>query len=100
MVGPFLSAYLTGDGELTRYLAPSASVSGVQPSPFTTVEVLRSGRANDPGGRTVVAVAARAADDAGRAQLLEFWLAVSQRDGRWEVTEVLPTPPLAVASNN
>ena len=98
MVGRFLSAYLTGDGELARYLAPSASVAGVQPSPFTAVEVLRSGMANDPGGRTVLAVVARATDDTGRAQLLEFWLAVSQRDGRWEVTEVLPAPPLA--SNN
>jgi hypothetical protein len=46
-----------------------------------------------------VAVVARATDDAGRAQLLEFWLAVSQRDGRWEVTEILPAPPLATSSN-
>lgn len=100
MVGRFLSAYLTGDGELTRYLAPSASVSGVQPAPFTAAEVLRSGMAKDPGGRTVVAVTARATDDEGRPQLVEFWLAVSQRDGRWEVTEVLPAPPLADGSNN
>ncbi len=98
MVGRFLSAYLTGDGELTRYLAPSASVAGPQPSPFTAVEVLRSGMTEDKQGGAVVAVVARAADNAGRAQLLEFWLAVSQRDGRWEVAEVLPAPPLA--SNN
>jgi len=98
MVGRFLIAYLTGDGELTRYLAPSASIAAVQPTPFTAVEVLRSGIAEDSRGRTVVAVVARATDDAGRAQLLEFWLAVSQRDGRWEVTEILPAPPLA--SNN
>lgn len=98
MVDRFLSAYLTGDGELTRYLAQSASVAGVQPSPFTAVEVLRSGMAEDPDGRTVVSVLARATDDGGRAQLLGFWLTVSQRDGRWEVTEVLPAPPFA--SNN
>lgn len=98
MVGRFLSAYLTGDSELARYVAPSAAVSQVNPPPFTAVEVLRSGIATDPGGRTVVTVVARATDDAGRAQLLEFWLAVSQRDGRWEVAEVLPAPPLA--SNN
>lgn len=98
MVGRFLSAYLTGDSELARYLAPSAPVLHVHPPPFTDVEVLRSGIATDQEGRTVVAVVARATDDAGRAQLLEFWLAVSQRDGRWEVAEVLPAPPLA--SNN
>lgn len=98
MVGRFLSAYLTGDSELARYVAPSAPVSPVHPPPFTAVEVLRSGMAKDPAGRTVVTVVARATDDAGRAQLVEFWLAVSQRDGRWEVAEVLPAPPLA--SNN
>ena len=98
MVGRFLSAYLTGDSELARYVAPSAPVLPVHPPPFTDIEVLRSGIATDPGGRTVVTVVVRAADDAGRAQLLEFWLAVSQRDGRWEVAEILPAPPLA--SNN
>lgn len=95
MVGRFLSAYLTGDSELARYVAPSAPVLRVHPPPFTAVEVFRSGMANDPEGRTVVAVVARATDDVGRAQLLEFWLAVSERDGRWEVAEVLPAPPLA-----
>jgi hypothetical protein len=100
MVSRFLSAYLTGDGHLTRYLAPSASVAGPQPSPFTAVEVLGSGMADDKQGGAIVAVVARTTDDAGRAQLLEFWLAVSQRDGRWEVAEVLPAPPLADASNN
>jgi hypothetical protein len=98
MLGRFLSAYLTGDGDLSRYLSPSTSIAGVQPSPFTAVEVLRSGMAKDPQGGTVVAVVARATDDTGRAQLLEFWLAVSLRDGRWEVMEILPAPPLA--SNN
>jgi hypothetical protein len=98
MVGRFLSAYLTGDGDLTRYLAPSSPILPVQPSPFTAVDVLRSGMAEDRRGHSVVTVVARATDDAGRVQLLEFWLAVSQRDGRWEVAEVLPAPPLA--SNN
>ena len=100
MVGRFLSAYLTGDGDLYRYLAPSASIEGVQSSPFTAVEALRSGMAEDKQGRSVVTVVARATDDAGRAQLLEFWLTVSQRDGRWEVAQVLSAPPLADASNN
>jgi hypothetical protein len=98
MVARFLSAYLAGDGELTRYLAPSSSIVPVLPAPFTTVEVLRSGMAEDPQHRTVIGVVVRASDDAGRAQLLEFWLAVSQRDGRWEVTEILPAAPLARAT--
>jgi hypothetical protein len=99
MVARFLSAYLTGDGELTRYLAPSSSIVPVHPAPFTASEVLGSGTAEDPQEGTVVGVVARANDDAGRGQILEFWLAVSQRDGRWEVTEILPAPPLATSNN-
>ncbi|MEX2623971.1 MAG: conjugal transfer protein [Acidimicrobiia bacterium] len=100
MVGRFLSAYLTGDSELARYMAPSSPALPVHPPPFIAVEVLRTGMAEDKQGGTVVAVVARATGDAGRAQLLEFWLAVSQRDGRWEVAEVLSAPPLADASDD
>jgi hypothetical protein len=46
-------------------------------------------------GLTDVAVAVRATDSAGRAQLLEYALVVGQRDGRWEVSEMLPAPTLA-----
>jgi hypothetical protein len=97
MVTRFLSAYLTGDGELTRYLAPSSPIVPVHPPPFTAVEVLHSGTAEDPQEGAVVGVVARASDDAGRVQLLEFWMAVLQRDGRWEVTDVLPAPPPATS---
>jgi hypothetical protein len=86
-VARFLSAYLTSDGELTRYLAPSSPIPAVHPPPFTAVEVLRSGMAKDPQRGTVVAVVARASDDTGRAQLLE------------EVTEILSAPPLATSNN-
>jgi hypothetical protein len=100
MVARFLSAYLIGDGELTRYLAPTSPIVPVHPAPFTAVEVLRSGMAEDQQGPAVVRAVARAIDAPGRAQLLEFWLAVSQRDGRWEVAEVLPAPPLAETAND
>ena len=47
----------------------------------------------------MVAVVVRATDMAGRAQILEYALVVEQRDGRWEVSELLPAPPLAITSD-
>lgn len=94
MLPRFLAAYLTGVGELPRYTSPSASIVAVQPPPFTRVEVLRSGLAETPDGTEVV-VLVEATDGAGRGQVLEYALMVEQRDGRWEVSELLPAPSLA-----
>jgi hypothetical protein len=96
MLSHFLAAYLAGDGELTRYTSPSSPIVPVQPAPFSSVEILQAGMAETSDGLAEVAVAVRATDIAGRAQLLEYALVVSQRDGRWEVSQLLPAPSLAV----
>ena len=97
MLPRFLAAYLTGVGELPRYTSPSSLLAAVQPPPFTEVEVLRSGLAETPDG-TEVAVLVKATDSDGRTQILEYALTVEQRDGRWEVSELLPAPSLAPSS--
>lgn len=97
MLPRFLAAYLTGVGELPRYTSPSASIVAVHPPPFTRVEVLRSGVVETPDG-TEVAVVVEATDGDGRGQVLEYALMVEQRDGRWEVSELLPAPSLAPSS--
>jgi hypothetical protein len=96
MLSRFLAAYLAGDGELTRYTSPSSPIVPVQPAPFSSVEILKTGMAETSDGRTEVVVIVRATDFAGRAQILEYALVVSQRDGRWEVSQLLPAPSLAV----
>jgi hypothetical protein len=96
----FLSAYLTGDGELTRYTSPTAAIASVQPAPFTQIEVLAAGAAEASDGLTPVAVTVRATDLDGRTQVLEYSLMVSQRDGRWEVSELFPAPLLAPSDTN
>ncbi len=95
MLARFLEAYLTGDGELTRYTSPSSPIVPVQPAPFATVEILQTGVVATPDGLAQVVAVVVATDAVGRAQILEYSLAVEQRDGRWEVSRLLPASPLA-----
>lgn len=94
MLPHFLGAYLTGEGELTTYTSPSSHIAPVKPPPFVIVEILRAGLV-DTMDSHIVAVVVRATDEADRAQVLEYSLVVEQRDGRWEVSQLLPAPPLA-----
>lgn len=100
LLSRFLAAYLTGEGELARYVAPSSAIVPVQPPPFADVEVVAAGMAATLDAGTQVAAVARATDLAGRTQLLEYSLAVSQRDGRWEVSALLPAPPLQATNTD
>jgi hypothetical protein len=94
----FLAAYLTGEGELTRYTSPGSPLSAVQPPPFAAVEIVEAGSvvASD-GDRQVVALVV-GTDGSGRTQLLQYALMLSERDGRWEVAELLPAPPLTTGT--
>lgn len=96
----FLAAYLAGEGELTRYTSPTSPIVSVQPPLFTVVEIVQAGMIETSAGLTEVAVLVRATDGAGRAQILEFALVVEQRDGRWEVSQLLPAPRLAPSETN
>lgn len=96
----FLGALLTGDGDLTRYTSPSSSIVAVQPPPFASVEVLRAGSAETSDGLIEVGAVVRATDGDGRVQILEYALVVEQRDGRWEVSNLLPAPTLALSENH
>lgn len=100
LLSRFLSAYLTGEGELARYVAPSSAIVPVQPPPFANVEVVAAGMAATTDAGTHVAAVVRATDLAGRTQLLEYSLAISERDGRWEVSALLPAPPLQATNTD
>ncbi|MET8411741.1 conjugal transfer protein [Streptomyces sp. NPDC005195] len=92
-VGEFLGAYLTGSGEIGRYLAPGVVLAAVTPAPYTAVTVqqvvaVEKGAAVEqmPGDGTVVRIAAQveARDAAGRWPLA-YELTMKARSGRWEV---------------
>ncbi|GAA0611567.1 conjugal transfer protein [Streptomyces crystallinus] len=92
-VSEFLAAYLTGAGEIDRYLAPGAKLTAVLPTPYTSVsveQVLAAEKATaanqGPADGTSVRVLARveAQNSVGRWPLAyEFTL--TARSGRWEV---------------
>lgn len=91
----FLAAYLTGEGELTRYTAPGLQLTPILPPPFVTVEILETGSVPIDESRREVVVIASGVDGSDRTQVLQFALVVGQRDGRWEVVDLLPAPSLA-----
>ncbi|MGW0136384.1 conjugal transfer protein [Streptomyces sp. NPDC003299] len=92
-VGEFLAAYLTGAGQVDRYLAPGVQLAAVSPAPYTAVAVqqvsaIEEAAADEkvPGdGTTVhVLVSVEARDGAGRWPLA-YELTLRARSGRWEV---------------
>ncbi|MCX4919884.1 conjugal transfer protein [Streptomyces sp. NBC_00687] len=92
-VGEFLGAYLTGGGEVSRYLAPGVALTAVAPAPYTAVAVEQvlaveqaAAAEQVPGDGTRIRIAARveARDAAGRWPLT-YELVMRARSGRWEV---------------
>ena len=91
----FFAAYLTGDGDVGLFTSPDSIVGAVAPSPFAQATVHQLGWGPVPGIDDPDLQLARVAVDArtpsGR-QLLEYSLVLAERDGRWEVSQVLHAP--------
>ncbi|MER5402226.1 conjugal transfer protein [Streptomyces sp. NPDC002599] len=92
-IGEFLGAYLTGAGEVDRYLAPGVRLSPISPAPYTTVTVQEVSGAEEaaadeevPADGTKVRVLAQveARDAAGRWPLA-YELTLQARSDRWDV---------------
>ncbi|MFB7575497.1 conjugal transfer protein [Streptomyces sp. NPDC056165] len=95
-VGEFFGAYLTGSGEVDRYLAPGVELSPISPAPYTAVTVQEVWGAEEAaaaeqvpadGTKVRVRVRVEARDDAGRWPLA-YELSLRARSGRWEVAEL------------
>lgn len=92
-VGEFLAAYLTGAGEVDRYLAPGVQMSAVSPAPYTAVSVEQVSAVEEaaaaekvPADGTAVRVLVRVeARDADGRWPLAYELTLKARSGRWEV---------------
>ncbi|MFB7576250.1 conjugal transfer protein [Streptomyces sp. NPDC056165] len=92
-VGEFLAAYLTGAGEVDRYLAPGVTLSPVSPAPYTAVSVQQVTAVEEAAAAeqmsadgTKVRVLARVeARDADGRWPLAYELILKARTGRWEV---------------
>ncbi|MGV9248740.1 conjugal transfer protein [Streptomyces sp. NPDC003710] len=92
-VGEFLTAYLTGAGEVDRYLAPGVQLTAVSPAPYTAVAVQQVSAVGEAAaaeqvpadGTKVRVLASVEARDATGRWPLAYELTLKARSGRWEV---------------
>ncbi|MEV5850401.1 conjugal transfer protein [Streptomyces sp. NPDC051985] len=92
-VGEFLAAYLTGAGEVDRYLAPGVNLTAVSPAPYTAVSVEQVLAVEEAAaaeqvpadGTTVRVLVGVEAHDTERRWPLGYELTLRARSGRWEV---------------
>jgi hypothetical protein len=93
----FFQAFLAGQGEVDRYTAPGSGIRAIRPAPFSSVSLDRVGLLSTDETRTAYLAQAnvRATDPDGYIQILTYALELHRRAGLWEVTEVLPAPPVA-----
>lgn len=94
----FVVAFLVGDGDVARYTAPGSALTAVSPPPFSVVEVTEAASTPMESGGQLVVVGVEGTRPSGRIEVLEYWLVVEERDGRWEVADLLPAPPLDMTS--
>ncbi|MER6075479.1 conjugal transfer protein [Streptomyces sp. NPDC001817] len=108
-ISEFLAAYLTGGGELDRYLSPGTSLVAVSPAPYTKVSVTQLAEqggdfaANAPvteGARRELLVDVAATGTDGQVRPLTYALALKARAGRWEIAAVDAAPRLNTSKEN
>ncbi|UQA97506.1 conjugal transfer protein [Streptomyces halobius] len=111
-INGFLAAYLTGRGELDRYLSPGTTLHAVRPAPYTAVTVTQiadhgQGPAEGaeaqtpPDGvqrRLLVDVEGESKHTSGRP--MTYAIELRARDGRWEVASLEAAPALATSDNS
>jgi hypothetical protein len=106
-VSGFLSAYLTGSGDISRYTTANAGIAALQPAPFTALESVAV--VSDDSGCGATQSMARALatvtprDRAGAVATLAYPLTMSRVGGQqWQVQsmDVVPalSDPVTVAS--
>lgn len=101
-VQEFLTAYLAGSGEVSRYTAPGSSITAVTPAPYTKVLVQNLNATDEMSAKTAakdgteVQVLVTAQLDQGTSsQTSTYFLTMASRAGRWEVKSIDSTPKIS-----
>ncbi|MEV5203161.1 conjugal transfer protein [Streptomyces sp. NPDC053720] len=108
-VTEFLTAYLTGAGELDRYLAPGTRLAPVRPAPYTGIALdtlaIEGEKGAEPvttvpaDGTTLRLLAAARATGHDKVRLpLTYALTLKARAGRWEIAGLDGAPAPAPVS--
>jgi hypothetical protein len=91
-VAGFLTAYACGQGELSRFLSPGTNLTAIDPPYCDQVEIVRWGATPDEEGQQTIVVEAQLGTGEN-ARMATYSAAMTRRDGRWEIAELLPAPP-------
>ncbi|WP_245717064.1 conjugal transfer protein [Nocardia mikamii] len=102
----FLAAYLTGSGDVARYVAPNSGIAALQPAPYTAVETTTvssedaSCGASANSAKVLATINPKAG--AGAAPTLAYPLTMIRNSGQWQVQSMDALPalrnPMAVVS--
>ncbi|WP_280233630.1 conjugal transfer protein [Nocardia cyriacigeorgica] len=95
----FLSAYLTGSGDITRYIALGSGIGALVPPPYTKVDVAAVNADETSCGKSgsTVRVLASVTPTAGGTEVaaLEYPLTMINNGGQWQVQTMDQVPALA-----
>lgn len=98
----FFASYLAGTGDVDLFTSPDSVIVAASPPPFGRVVVQRLGWGPVPGiddDRLRLAQVEVDAQTATGRQLLHYSLVLAERDGRWEISQVLNAPVVLTRGN-
>lgn len=88
------AAYVCGQGDVSRWTAPGVRLDAVSPALCSEVRLDRWATRPD-GEDRLLAVSEAVLDPGASERRVSFAVVLGRRDGRWEVAELLPAPPLS-----
>lgn len=101
-VQEFLTAYLAGSGEVSRYTAPGSSITAVTPAPYSKVLVQNLNATEEMSAKTAVkdgtevqVLVTAQLDQGTSSQTSTYFLTMASRAGRWEVKSIDTTPKIS-----
>lgn len=100
VVAGFLTAFLTGSADITRYISVDAGIEAVKPAPFQTVETPRISSSDTSCGAQsttarVLATVVPKTNGTETAPPLAYPLTLRNGSGQWQIVSVDPVPALA-----
>jgi hypothetical protein len=96
-VTQFLNAYLTGSGNLSRYLAPGTMLTAPSPAPYQAIGPVTVYQQDSRPGSVLAQVVATG--PAGQQWPLTYALTLTEAAGQWDIAALGPAPALSTAKS-